>query len=668
MRRLATWSPFMGLGLAALLLVGCGGGGSSGDDETTGDEYNEFVVRWTTPTNNQECNNDLSDPGLEGVITLNASVPLDPNAILDPTNAYNGLTSDLNILDSGFERVRGTPIITGDNGNVLTFLPQGGVLANGQYTVTVSRDVKALNGQLLNLGQFDYRTSFTVGQDIYKPKIRTTYPAPNQKDVDKTSDVIIIFNESLSPASVTTNTVTVMNGSANPPVPVNGTIKTARDNFEIIFTPDPANPMPANATIVVTVYGGANGVADVLGNTYEAPDPTAPGYPNYVFQFDTVKEPPPPQNPITVDVVNNDALIVYGTNTSIGTLREAPFIANMTNLSTWGTGNPIPNSERFIGQPGEIILDPRFGPGDSHTWMYIIDRASRSVAIVGTRDCRIVHRWRDLPDPRGLAIVPNGFTLFVTNYSADSLSFLDIGSVTPGAAAPTQQVKDLSRLKSNAAGNTGTRQDLVVGRGPVGAAQAPDAYLCFVANLIDNSCTLVDTSTMAVSTTFPVGTAPQDAAATFFFPGLGRFAFITCLGGGSDSNGSVSIYWSRPNGLQANITGFKNPKGCIYDRGAAAWIANSGGNTVAKLNLTVAGGGFAATILAAIAADITVGKNPTSCTLEPFSFFFNAPSRCVITADRGSSQISFVDAAAPSRPTYAIPIPGVQEVAAYFDQ
>ncbi|MCU0726014.1 MAG: Ig-like domain-containing protein, partial [Planctomycetes bacterium] len=347
MRNQAIRSCVFGLCVALLFLPACGGGGGGGDDDDTADKNeNDLVVRAVTPTNGQEVNTDLSDPGLEGVLTLNFSEGLDPSSFLDPTNAFNGLTSDVNILNSGFERVRGTPEITGDDGNVLVFWPQGGTLPNGQYTITVNRDVKDRNGKYLNQGLFDFRSSFTVGADIFKPKIRNTYPAPNQTDVDKFSQIIITFNESMNPATVTNSTVTVINGSASPPVPVSGTIATARDNFEIIFTPDPANPLPANSTIVVTVYGDTNGVADLLGNVYDYDLNATPAVHNYSFQFQTVKEPPPPNNPLAVVLppgppwAGADALIVYGTGTKIGTLSPAQYYNNVQDLTLWGVGNP----------------------------------------------------------------------------------------------------------------------------------------------------------------------------------------------------------------------------------------------------------------------------------------------------------------------------------------
>jgi DNA-binding beta-propeller fold protein YncE len=649
-------SLVLGLALLTLVVAGCGGGGGPGGDNSSHpDVATNLVVTQTLPTNQQEVLPDLSDPGLESHIRVFFSEMVMSATAIDPTNTFNYLTSDVNILNSGMERMEGVATLANSN-KTLVFQPSGD-LANGQYTVTVTRDVMNFQGGRLNSGVSDHRSSFTVGTDIFAPVLRNTFPAANQKNVAKDSRIILTFNETLNRSTVTNTSITVVDGSANPPVNIAGSLVTDLGAFEIIFTPDAGTLMPPNATIVVTINGGAGGVSDAVGNPFEG-DIATPGL--YQFQFETVKEPPPPNNPLTIDPNTFDALLYFADSTSIGSLQEGLFLNNTLDLTLWGAGNPVPNSMSRIGQPGEIIFDPRFGPTDGHTYAYIIDRATKSVAVVGTRDSKVVWRWRDLPDPRGLAIAPNGITLYVTNYAADSLSFLDVGSINVGMALASDRLKDLSKQNN--------RTDLGMGRGPIGAAHAPDASLVFVGNSIENTCTLINTATATINTSFAVGTRPTDVAATFNFPNIGRFAFLTCLGGGNDDNGSVSLYWSTPNGLQASITGFENPMECIYDRGASIWTANSGGNQTKQLTLAFAGGGFAATILPTITASIKVGASPTGVTMESFYPYFNAATRTIISACRGSSELVFLDNAQPSRPTYSIMIPGVWTIASYYDQ
>jgi len=450
-----------------------------------------------------------------------------------------------------------------------------------------------------------------------------------------------------------------VDGGTAPPTPIAGTLKTVRDDFQIVFTPDPANPMPPSSTIVVTLLGGASGITDVVGNPFEG-DPATPG--TFQFQFETVTEPPRPNNPITIDVANLDGAVYVGTQQDFLVVAEAPFGAGLAvgqfDLSLWATGNPVPNSTRKIGKPGEMIVDPRFHPVTSHSWIYMIDKAARDVVVISSQTSQVVHRWKNLSDPSGLA--QNGGMLYVTNRSNDSVSLINVAQLTVGTLAASDQMKGLSDPANRPA-------DILVGRGPVGAAHGVGVPFLFIANSQDNTCSAILSATGVVSTTFSIGTSPIDVAATVNFPGIGFFAFITCLGGGSDDNGSVSLYWSRPNGLQANITGFKNPKGLIYDRGASAYIANSGGNTVSRLTLAFAGGGFAATILPTITATMTVGKNPSDVTMDPLLLALGA-APIVITADRGSSTITFVNGGQPIAPNFQLKIPGAQSIAAYWDQ
>ena len=675
MNRLIRWPLVLTLAVALVGAVGCGGGSSGGQDNSKQNDTN-LIVQQVLPTNGQEVESDLIDVG--NLITVRFSAPLAEGTVLDDGNAFNGLTSNLNILDSAFQRVPGNPLINYEEGrgNVLTFKPSGGILPNGQYTVTATRAVKSNSGKALNDGRFDHRSSFTVGTDTYKPVIRNTFPVANQKEVAKDSQIIIIFNESLSAATVTNSSITVVNGGVNPPVTIPGTLALSRDNFEVIFTPDSDTLMPPNATISVTVTGGASGISDVVGNTFE--DPVS-GASSWQFQFETVTEPPPPNNPLTVQPPNPlatppvppSALIGYATNNGIGFIAEEGYLASFPDLSGWAihetvytsppTDNPIANSFRKIGNPGEIIFDPRFGPADGHTWIYVTDSSNSSVAVVGSRDSQVVGRWKSLPDPSGMAIQTNGKTLYVCNFSNDTISAIDLARTTAGAA----------RFDAVAAvlADPGERLDMETGRGPLGAAYSLAGPFVFVANNLENSCTMLNTNTAKLLTTFSIGTAPWDVAATMNYPNVGYFAFITCKGGGADLNGSVSVYWNVPNGLQANVTGFMNPEGCIFDYNASAWVANSGGSTTAQLTLQFSGGGFAATIFPAITQDITTGANPTSVTVEPYFYVVQrSPVQTIITANRGVGRVSFIDAAQPSRAVFFLDLPGVKQIASYLDQ
>mgnify|MGYP003573393324 FL=1 len=189
-----------------------------------------------------------------------------------------------------------------------------------------------------------------------------------------------------------------------------------------------------------------------------------------------------------------------------------------------------------------------------------------------------------------------------------------------------------------------------------------------MANNVENSCSVFNSATAQPQVTFNIGTSPIDVATTIAYPGIGYFAFISCVGGTGDPDGSVSVYWNVPNGLQANVTGFRNPQGLIFDYGASAWVANSGGNKTSQLTLQFAGGGFAATIFPAITVEVETGANPTDCTISPLLYFLAGSTQCVITANRGHGKLTFLDATQPSRAFVELPIPGVRLIAGFLDQ
>lgn len=649
----------LGLSLAILPFAGCGGGGGAASNDP--DVAVDLIVQRVLPTNGQEVANDLTD--VNGIIEVKFSEQLKPETVLDPSNAFNGLSSDVNVLDSVFARVRGTPSIVGDRGNILQFVPAGGQLPNGQYTVTCTRDVQNYAGGRLNNGLFDFKGSFTVGTDIYSPVIRTTFPVPNQDEISKTSQIIVTFNESLDESTVTQTSFLVQDGGTAPPTTIPGTLTMGRDNFDIVWTP--FNPMPPNTTVVVTVTGGAAGINDKVGNPFEG-DPTTP--PVYQFQFKTVTEPPWPLNPWPVAAGIPSGAVYYANKDSVGTVDETWFATNVLagerELSNWAYDtqltavpqalNPVQYSETKIGRPGELMLDPRLDPITGFTWLYAIDKAKRDIVVLDTFNSQLMTRWPNIGDPRGLSIEPasNG-TLYVSDFANRSLSFVNIAP----SAYPLVQVN---------ATDPSNRKDIIVGEGPIGVGIAIGAGLVFTANSVGNSCTVVNGGTATISTSFSTGAMPKQVEGTAFINPVGYFAFITCLGGPGQEDGSVALWWSAPNGLQANITGFKNPDGAMYDRGISCWIANSGGDTISRLTLAVSGGGFASTILPQIDATITVGKNPSDVTIDPLMLALRQPP-VVIAAVPGSGTLTFGDTAEPWRPVFSIPIPGVQRCASYWD-
>ena len=77
----------LGLSLALLFTIGCGGGGGGSTDEKVAID---LIVQQVLPTNGQEVLNDLS--AVDGLIQVKFSETVNATSILDPNNAFNGLT------------------------------------------------------------------------------------------------------------------------------------------------------------------------------------------------------------------------------------------------------------------------------------------------------------------------------------------------------------------------------------------------------------------------------------------------------------------------------------------------------------------------------------------------------------------------------------------------
>ena len=230
-----------------------------------------------------------------------------------------------------------------------------------------------------------------------------------------------------------------------------------------------------------------------------------------------------------------------------------------------------------------------------------------------------------------------------------------------------------------------TRQIFKVGRSPQGLSHFPDRNSLLVANQGDDSITELNTSTGTIITTLTVGAGPKDISTTeavfLGFTYIGHFAWVACEGGVGDPDGSVALWWLNPSSniarqasgigsIQAIMTGVKNPNTQAYDYGMtgdglrSAFVANRGGNYLSKVSINISGGGIAFTFLPS-KLDIEVGNNPASVCIDPV-LPPNNIAPVIISADSGSSELTFLKGAELISPHYKMWIPGVRQVASYW--
>jgi YVTN family beta-propeller protein len=257
------------------------------------------------------------------------------------------------------------------------------------------------------------------------------------------------------------------------------------------------------------------------------------------------------------------------------------------------------------------------------------------------------------------------------------VSSVNIGSFITGQPVASTQMKDSVK----------TRQIFKVGRSPQGLSCFPDRNGLLVANQGDDSITELNTSTGQVVTTLTVGAGPSDVSCTeLVYVGItpiGWFAWVACEGGAGDAEGSCALWWdniqsniarqaSGIGSIQAIMTGFKNPNTQQYDYGLtgdglrSAFVANRGGDYLSKVSINISGGGVSYTFLPS-KLDVKVGNNPSSVCIDPV-LPPNFIPPVIVSADSGSSQLSFFKGNELISPHYLMEIPGVRTVCSYWSQ
>jgi hypothetical protein len=380
----------------------------------------DLVVTLVTPTVNQEVLADLSDPGLNNVITVRFSSLLHARDIIDTQNVVNQLSAKTEFLDATFARLPGTPSV---RRNVFTFDPftvSAPVLATGQYTLNLKSSIRNTRGRMLNSGAADYSTTFTVGTDVFPPVLRKMSPIEGQTNIGLLQPIVATFNEPIDRASALAN-IAVVNASANPPTIIPGAggggVTFARGDFDVIFTPDPCFGYPPKSNIQFLIQGNnpngptnvppialvPNTLTDRFGNRFTRDpglqwqaDPTIPTTfhsPNGVYdtltgvfsmQFQTKGARPAPSAPRAGGPMNTlvgpfpncqvqfwaapacvDAGqgIHYTTNSSLGELDLRGYINRFNQgVTDFSLITLLANAPVRLGRPAGLTFDPRLIP------------------------------------------------------------------------------------------------------------------------------------------------------------------------------------------------------------------------------------------------------------------------------------------------------------------
>lgn len=132
--------------------------------------------------------------------------------------------------------------------------------------------------------------------------------------------------------------------------------------------------------------------------------------------------------------------------------------------------------------PGEIV----FSPVDDRA--YVLAMYSEIVSVIDRRRQHAVRLLDSGPEPSGLAITPDGKTLYVANYGSYNSPRSAVSVVDVTGALP--------------------RQTIVVGSGPRDVAISLDGTRAYVAEEFTDQVSIIDTATREVVGHVPVGESP----------------------------------------------------------------------------------------------------------------------------------------------------------------
>ena len=169
------------------------------------------------------------------------------------------------------------------------------------------------------------------------------------------------------------------------------------------------------------------------------------------------------------------------------------YISNRTVSATIDVGDgPMGVAARYDEENGTPIV-------------YVTNYYNDTVTVIG-EDNEVIKTIYVDDDPVGLAVTPDGKTVYVANYGDDTVSIID---------TEDESVTDT----------------LNVGNGPWGVAVGAEGDYVFVTNYLSDTVTVIQTSDNTIYDTVSVGDGPRGVSA----PCNGNFAYVVNHGDGSVS-------------------------------------------------------------------------------------------------------------------------------------
>ncbi len=164
------------------------------------------------------------------------------------------------------------------------------------------------------------------------------------------------------------------------------------------------------------------------------------------------------------------------------------------STSNWSDGHQITISGGGGEYPDTVVATVRVGSGPSGVaalpngnYLYVTNYGDDNVSVIRTSDNVVVATVPVGDYPWAVAVLPNGNYLYVANYYSNNVSVIRTSDNTVVATVP-------------------------VGGGPLGVAVLPNGEYVYVTNAVSNNVSVIRTSDNTVVATVPVGSKPVGVA------------------------------------------------------------------------------------------------------------------------------------------------------------
>ena len=255
-----------------------------------------------------------SSSGTTNHLTVTANINIADADAGQSGNYYLGFTHD-----NSWYFHNGTGWVLFNNAPLQVYAT--GLLANRAIEVVRDDDVSSLVGLQLYAGygltendmltNGKYGMIYTVTADTVAPTVSATLTANGAIGVAINQNIAATFSERMTPATVNTGTVTVMQGTTTVPGTVN------YSGTGVVFVP--SSPLNSNTLYTATIKGGSNGVKDLAGNALAS---------DFVWSWttDTTVLAAPQHAPVLLGTSGNFAILA---KTGISTVPNSIITGNI---------------------------------------------------------------------------------------------------------------------------------------------------------------------------------------------------------------------------------------------------------------------------------------------------------------------------------------------------